>query len=155
MNQNEIMYNLLSIFSPLITFFLLKVLNFRAERVVCEFYVALQEKNSRSYVRQSKLVKAVRKYSGMFTDGKIHWVHCLGNYLQFVAIVLPMVLFLLCLLLNINGMVFKILNFCMIIIVLWSFIISAFTVFLCFRCKKIKKNNPKYSKCELREWGGM
>lgn len=152
MNPNEIICNLLGVFSPLITFFLLKILNFRAERVVCEFYVALQEKNPRSYVRQSKLVKVVRKYSGMFTDGKVHWVHCFGNYLQFVAIVFPIVLFLFCLLLDISGIVFKIFNFCIIVIILWSLMISVFTVFLCFICKKIKKNNLKYSKCELREW---
>ena len=152
MNQNEIMYNFLGIFSPFITFFLLKVVNFRAERVVCEFYTALKEKNPSSYVMQTKLVKMIRIFSGMATKRKLHWVHCLGNYLQFIVIVFPLMLFLLHLLFGIKGLAFKTLDFCIIVMVLWTFFISAFTMLLCFRCKKIKKNNPKYSKCELKDW---
>ena len=106
-------------------------------------------------MRQSKLVQAVRRISRMFTDGNIYWVHCLGNYLQLIVIVYPLVLFLFGLVFDIDEIICKTLNFCINIVVIWSLIISVVTVLLCLRCKKIKKNNSKYSKCELREWGGM
>lgn len=152
MDNNELMYSLLAIFSPLIAFFLLKIINFRAERVVCEFNVALKENSPRSYVTQRKLIKVVRRFSGLITGGKIYWAHYVGNYLQCIVVIFPLFLFLLHLLFGINEVVFKILNFCVIILVLWSFFISIVTVRLCFRCKKIKKTNPKYSNCELKDW---
>ena len=110
MNQNDIMYNLFSVFLSFITFFILKVLNCRSEWVVCEFYVALKEKNPRCYVTQRKLVKVVRKFSGLATDMKIHWVYCLGNYLQFIVMISPLILFLFYLIYNSNEIDFKTLN---------------------------------------------
>lgn len=153
MNQDD-MYSLLRIFSPFITFFLLKVINFRAERVVSEFHFALQEKYPRSFVKQRKIVKTVRKFSGMDTKQKIHWMFCLGNYLQFIVIIFPLIMFLLHLMFGIDRIAFRILNFCIIVIGSWALLISFFVLFLCFRCKRIKKKNPKYSKCELRDWHG-
>lgn len=47
MDKNMLVYILPCIFSPFISFFLLKIINFRAERVVSEFYCALQEKTSK------------------------------------------------------------------------------------------------------------
>lgn len=155
MTRDEIIYELIAIFSPFINFFLLKVLNLRAERVVCEFYSALKEKNPRSYLTQNKLIKTIRKFSGMNTKWKIHWVHCIGNYLQLIAVITPLILLILHLVYCINGIVYIMFDFCGLVIVLWGVFIGIFTLCLCFRCKKIKKNNPKYSHCELREWGGM
>lgn len=88
----------------------------------------------------------------MFNDAEIHWMHCIGNYIQFVALIFPLPLFLICSLLKINNIVFKIFHVYAYIFVIWCLIISIFTLYLCFICKKIKKNNPKYSKCELKDW---
>lgn len=146
------MYSLLRIFSPFITFFLLKVNNFRAERVVCEFHFALQEKYPRSFVKQRKIVKTVRKLSGMDTKQKIHWMFCLGNYLQFIVIIFPLIMFLLHLMFGVNEIAYKIQVFYGYAIGSWVLLTSFFVLFLCFRCTRIKKKNPKYSKCELRHW---
>lgn len=149
MNQDD-MYSLISIFSPFITFFLLKVFNDRAEWVVGEFWFALQDMYPRSCLKQRMILRTVRKFSRMKIKGKIHWIHCLGNYLQFIAIVVPLIMFLLHLIFGIDRIAFKVIKFCIVLICSWAILGRFLLFFLMFKCKRIKKNNPKYSKCELR-----
>ena len=148
----DIEYNIIAIFSPLITFYLLKVFNFRAERVVSEFYFALQENYPRSYVKQTKLIKLVRKFCGMSVDEKIHWMHCFGIYLQIIGFVLQTIILFYHLPFAVDGGAFIILRFCIRLICFCGVLIVIFTLLLIFMCKKIKIDNPKYSKCELKYW---
>lgn len=152
MNDIDIIFGLLGILSPFISFYLLNVVNFRAERVVCEFRFALQEKYPRSYVNQTKIIKKVRRICRMGIKEKIHWAHSLGNYLQLFVLFMPGILLVLFILLDVNRIFYKICFFCFNVLVAWSIFVQIFTLILCFICKKIKKTNPKYSKCGLRDW---
>ena len=125
----------------------------RLEKAVSEFSYALREKYKRTYVKQNKIIKFIRGIYKMDTSLSIHWMHCVFHYLQLVAVFLSASLFVLFLIIYSRVSFQTAMLICIGISVGHFGIIAIFgRILLCveiFKCNKIKKENPKYAKCDF------
>ena len=82
---------LMALIVPIVVVFLSGMNGFRrSDERLRENYWKLREKYPRSYVKQNRVVKFVRKYFlQVETKEKIHWVECIVHYLQIVATLSP------------------------------------------------------------------
>ena len=133
---------------PLVLVFLSGINGFRrCEEYICNFYWPLREKYHRSYVKQNKTIKFVRKCFGMETKENIHWITCLLHYLQIIATISPVFMLVTFLFIPLKQtvIVFLIFGFSLpfglCVILHWIF----FSLQV-LRCVKIRKTDPKHSK---------
>ena len=144
-------------FENLLTFILLYAFAFwypsyaiqRIERQIVSFYWVLREKYPHSYVRQTKPVRTLRKLFRMENTGTIHWVIGLFHYLQMIILLAPVIALLS------FAFYSKSFNISCIVIVLLPFgmmciIGPIHTAIQCYKCKRIRKTNTKYSKRRLQ-----
>ena len=125
----------------------------RCEEYLREFYWVLREKYPRSYVKQNKMIIFVRKHCKLKTEGSIHWMIFFAHYVQvfmaispaFLLITLPFAFSETLIIL------FAIIEFA----VPFSFIailVETATTLQAFRCDRIKKKDPSYSKRKVYYW---
>lgn len=82
---------LIALIVPMIIVFLSGINGLRrSDERLRENYWRLREKYPRSYVKQSREIKFVRKCFQMETKEKIHWVECIVHYLQIVVALQPL-----------------------------------------------------------------
>lgn len=128
----------------------------RAEDGVSNFYHPLRKKYPHSYVRQNKIIRVIRRLFKMRTDMTIHWVCCVYHYLQIIAMVSFILTFVLSPILHNYVSFWTMLSFDFVISIchvgiigmtrdLWMIIEEA-------KCKKIRKEDPKYAKREIYQW---
>lgn len=121
----------------------------RQEQVVSGFQGALEAKFPRSYVRQNKVIKWIRKRLGLEVNRNIHWISCLFHYLQIIMVIAPVLSLLLLLFLPLDT----------VIVILWIvgagmfglavFTYPPFALLQIRRCKKIKKADPEKAKRDI------
>ena len=154
MNSEDLWMILAGIILPFVAIFLSGVSIKRHEKCISSFYWALREKFARSYLKQNKVIKFVRKRLGMDADESVHWIICFFHYLQIVMVISPILILILSLFVQLE----KSIVICFIIgLGPYGFICitnEIFTVIQVQRCKKIKKINPKYSKSDFYDWRG-
>jgi len=139
---------------PFICFFYSGVIIKRHEKCISAFYLALREKFPHSYVKQNKIVMFIRSRHGMETYGSVHWMICFYHYLQIVIAFSPIFTLILPFLFPLE----KAIVMCFVIGLgpfgLISIIDPIFLIVQIQKCKKIKKENPKYSKRDFYDWRG-
>lgn len=136
---------LFGMIASLYMFFRAGYLMNRHEKCLRNFRVALREKYPRSYVKQNKVIKFIRKKYGMDTKRTIHWISWFLYHLQFV-IAVPSVLALFLLLFFSPETV---------AIIVWAVSAGTFgflavvneTLMLVqvARCNRMRKKDPLYS----------
>jgi len=87
MNSDDMYMLVLAFFVPVLMFFGLARTIRRKEKDTSDFYIALKEYYTRSYLEKNKTIKRFRKALKMSTTIKIHWVECVYHYLQILSIV--------------------------------------------------------------------
>ena len=140
------------IFLPFFMFYGTCVTIRRREDAVSCFYWPLRKKYPRSYVKQHKIVKSIRKRFGLDTKGTIHWMHCLYHYLQLVMLISPILLLVLFLFMPPLKAVLISGIFAFGPIVFIALSSDILMIVLALRCEKIKKTEPEYSKCKISYW---
>ena len=119
------------------------------ETYLRNFYKPLAEKYPRSYVRQNKALKVLRKWLKMDTTRYIHWMTCVIHYIHMVVMILPILSLIVFLFVPTPAVIVA---FCVGALCLLAF--DSFFVWGLFflqhsRCRKIKKNDPRYSETEF------
>lgn len=121
----------------------------RNEKDLSTFYKALTEKYPRSYVKQDKVLKTVRKWFKMDTEVRIHWIIYLAHYLQIFSMFSPVLIPIACFFAPIKVVIFFFWVFGFGCPFALSVMLETFWYFLqFFRCLKIKKD-PRYSKTDF------
>ena len=142
------------IIGSFVMFFLSGVVIRHHEKCIRSFYWPLREKFPRSYVNQSKIVRIVRSLFKIDTQGSIHWLIRLCHYFQLSSLIAPILMLILPLFLPME----RFIVLCFMIgwgpFVLISLIDGPFLIVQVAKCKKIKKENPKYSKKDFYDWRG-
>ena len=137
----------------LVVFFATRVLIYRNEYFVWEFYWGLSEKYARSYVKPNKVVKFVRKCFGLETKRKLHWVICLFHYLQIAMAISPIFMLpvLICIPLEYAFTLCMFIGFAPFALM---FLINIpFFILQWIRCEILKKTNPMYANRDFRYTG--
>lgn len=140
------------VIAPFVVIFSSRYMIKQDEDIIRAFYVPLRKKYTHSYIKQNKLIQIIRKRLRLYTDGTIHWMISVCHYLQLVMAVVPILVLPLMLFMPIINvfLIYSIVGLGPIGLIV--FIESAFRVLQVQRCKKIKKTDPKYSKCEIHHW---
>lgn len=137
-------------FLYIILFWRISVWLKRHERYISDFYWALKEKYPRSYIKQNKVIRFIRKFLGMNTKERIHWMFCFYHYLQIIMLITPIFLLVICwfIPLEITVMIFGWFgigpNVFVAVIDTWFMMIQ------CFRCERIRKRDPKHKRCQFQ-----
>ena len=82
MFSNPISFVLIYIIGSIIALFLTGVIIKRSEKCVEAFYSPLREKYKKSYFKQNKIIKFIRKLYKMDTRNTIHWGYCIYHYIE-------------------------------------------------------------------------
>ena len=122
----------------------------RQEKQISDFYWPLREKYPRSYVKQNKVIKFIRKCFGMQTKDNIHWMTCVLHYLQLISVISPIFMLITFLFVPLEEIVVAFLVFGFsfpfgLLVILAALFYSLQT----WRCVGIKKKDPKHSKREF------
>ncbi len=148
MNSNDAYLVLI----PLVLFFFVGVMIRRHERSIRNFYWMLREASPKSYVKQNKIIRLIRKLFGLKTDGSIHRMICLYHAIQIFTLFSPMGRLFVPLFVP-PEYVSTVCCLIMVIPVALCFITyDVFTVIQHAKCKKIQKKYPAYAKIELYRW---
>ena len=148
MNTGDLL--LLSITFSYVVFFILalKGLNLRSfEEATRDFYWALRDKFPREYVEQNKIIKTVRKWMVLKTNGTIHWIVYVMHYLHIFMTIFPIfTLIVFCIIPTEQtvGLLLMLSPLGMIVILREVYIWWQYA-----RCKKIKKTDPQYAKHDI------
>ncbi len=140
------------IFNTVFWSFIINVSIKRIERALAEFYHPLRNAHPKEYVKQSRAVKFIRKHTGLSDYDNIHWAYSVLHYLQIILVLgTPVVLS--------SGFFTTVKEAANIYLVFWLTVTLAFSFFAegfafvqAIRCRKIKKTDPKYAKCEVHRW---
>lgn len=150
MDPNVFMLVLQCIIALVVSLFLTGVIIRRSEKCVSSFYYPLREKYPRSYVRQNKIIRFIRTIYKMDTNSSIHWMYCVFHYLQIITIPLSVFVLLIMLIIPSCISVEKTVSISMAASLGHFGLISMgdqmLTCVEVSKCKKIKKENPKYAK---------
>lgn len=158
MISNPISFVLTYIFGSVVALFLTGVIISRSEKCVSDFYLPLREKYPKSYFKQNKIIKFVRNFYKMDTQSTIHWGYCIYHYIQLTAATSLPIIMMLSLFFHTLIPYKKVISIGLLI--LWGhFGVIALTDYLLLlvetsKCKKIKKENPKYAKKDFYNWKG-
>ena len=156
MFSNPISFVLTYIISSIVVLFLTGVIIKRSERCVDAFYSPLREKYKKSYFKQNKIIKFIRKFYKMDTQSTIHWAYYIYHYIQLIAATSLPIIMILSLFFHTLISYKKIISIGFLIS--WGhFGVIAITEYLLLlvetsKCKKIKKENPKYAKKDFYNW---
>lgn len=128
----------------------------RFERYLSDFRWALRETYPKSYFKQIALIRFVRKLFKADIKISLHWMTVLYHCYQLLALIVLIITFLASLFMPaeyfdaadfyaIKNLKFALLPFGVICIAEYIFLLVQYN-----KCKKIRKTNPKYSKCKLQ-----
>lgn len=158
MFSNPIVFVLTYIIGSIVALFLTGVIIKRSERCVDAFYLPLREKYKKSYFKQNKIIKFIRKLYKMDTQNTIHWGYCIYHYIQLLAATSLPIIMILSLFFHTLISYEKIISIGFLISG-GHFGVIAITEYLLMivetsKCIKIKKENPKYAKKDFYNWRG-
>ena len=142
----------LVIVQPLVMSILAGLVIRRFERIVSPFYWALKKKYPRSYVKQNKTVKVIRKCQGMETRNDIHWLFCVFHHLQLVMIVSPILRPILPLVLPTDAAIVTYYAIGLGPFGVIALVGSGSSFVQAVRCQRIKKKDPRYARTDLYHW---
>ena len=132
--------------------FLLNIGIKRIERAFEEFYSPLINEHPKEYVKQSKVIKFIRKHTGFDDFYEIHWIYCVLHFFPIILVLgTPIVL---------SSRIFTTMEasfklyivFLVTVSVVCRLIMFVFGAVQEIRCSKIKKTNPKYAKRYVLRW---
>lgn len=93
MDEAAVLTLLITLFGPVIVFFLFGINGLgRFEKYLGSFYWTFRHAYPRSYVKQNKIIKIVRKCLWLQTKNHIHWMICFLHYLQIAMLLSPIVM---------------------------------------------------------------
>ena len=158
MFSNPVSFVLTYIIGSVVALFLTGVIISRSEKCVSAFYWPLREKYPKSYFKQNKTIRWIRKFYKMDTQSTIHWAYYIYHYIQLIAATsLPIILILS---LSLHTLIpYDKVIFIGFLITGGHYGTIALTDDLLLlvetsKCKKIKKENPKYAKKDFYNWKG-
>ena len=138
--------------ASIVWFYLCSGIIKRGERYACNFYLPLRDGHPKEYFKQPKLIKRLRKYFKLSTYDNLHWVYIMLHYLQIVILCTAALPLILALFYSIDFVVIVHLFAVGSMLFVFRAIESIFEFVQGARCNKIKKTNPKYAKCKVKEW---
>ncbi len=148
MSSNEFFSMFGCIVFSIVLFYLVGNTIKRSELLTIEF--PLRMFYPKGYIKQNRVLKFIRSRNKLKTNVDIHWMYYVFHYLQGSLLIVDLVFFLPYFRITIEQTVF-IFGILEVAISCCLFIIMhTFCVIQAHRCNKIKKTNPEYSKCELR-----
>ena len=121
----------------------------RAEKIYMKFRVPLREGHPKEYLKQNKFIKFIRKLSKLSTYDTLHYSIIILHYIQFVILCTPLCLCLFGFSVFESEMMYfiAIALESLIFMLVWDTHLAVKE----FRCRKIRKTNPKYSKYSMDE----
>ena len=127
----------------------------RLEKLYIKFRVPLREGHPKEYFKQNKLIKYIRKRLKLSTYDTLHYSIIILHYVHLVETFTPLCMFLLgvSVVASVSQMA---LYFGVLYLeaVVSGLIWNTHAIVKEFRCRKIRKTNPKYSKYSVNErWG--
>ena len=148
----NVLYSFCCICNSLAWFYILSINIKRVERALRQFYLPLRDEHPKEYVKQSRLIKFVRRHTRLSVYDRIHWVYSILHYLQ-VILVLGTPLIVTFGFFETFEMSLKMyMIFWLVTVFIFTLFADIFGCVQATRCSKIKKGNPKYKKCDVLRW---
>lgn len=122
----------------------------RIERGLRQFYLPLRDEHPKEYVKQTKAIKFIRSHTGLSDYDNIHWVYSVLHYLQIILILGTPLTLASGFFTTVNEADIYI-GFFLIVMFAFCLFSYTFAIVQATRSDKIKKTNPKYSKCVVFE----
>lgn len=124
----------------------------RIEKALRQFYLPLKDGHPNEYVKQSISIRLIRSHTGLSNYDRIHWVYCVLHYIQIALVLGTPVVLLLRFFMPLEVSIKAYILFWMTLVIVFSLFADIFACVQATRCSKIRKTNPKYSKCEVYRW---
>lgn len=141
--------------SSIVWFYLCSRIIKKGERFASSFYLPLRDGHPKEYLKQPKLIKRLRKYFKLSTYDKLHWVYIVLHYLQIVILCTAALPVILPLFYSIDFTIVVYIITFIVVLFIFRAIETIFELVQSIRCDKIKKTNPEYAKCKLKDWRGI
>ncbi len=138
--------------SSILWFYIMNVNIKRIERALGQFYLPLRNEHPNEYVKQSKMIKFIRKHTGLSDYDNVHWVYSVLHYLQVALLLGTPIVLASRFSVTFEATLKAYIIFFFIVMIPFTLFADIFGCVQSTRCSKIKKTNPKYAKCEVRRW---
>ena len=150
--MNEVFLMLGCILNSAFWFFIMNIGIKRIERALRQFYLPLRDGHPNEYIKQSKVIKFIRRHTKLSDYDDIHWAYSMLHCLQIILLFGTPIVAVSAFFVTAKTSFSVYIAFFIVVMITFSLLADIFACFQAIRCSKIKKTNPKYAKCEVLHW---